>query len=1062
MIGLLTLFLLTPGLPGGLGASPQPSGWVFATASQRSNYHDLGLALQQRLAGRGYALEVRATEGSYQNVEMLRSSGPDQADIALLQSDVAYLEHFQGRPYQAIASLNPELVHIVVSRGLGIRWASDLSRLDRDVLDVAVGEPGSGSAAHGLALLNELGISICSEDGKAQTRPCARIHGIPFTAAMERLVDRRIPGRVLARWGLRVTGRGGDTAGDGPIDVAFVTSTAPVQELSDLVEVGRGDSFTLLGVDWTVARRMRRHNPFFIITELPYLKYGVDDEDRRVLGTPTLLVVSNAVPSALVRALLEETYALAASPAAGKLSLLTGLDPSLGLRNVPIPIHPAAQAFHDEHRTPWTRWSQELTPYLLLALVVLLPLLVFHVFAGTAYRLQRRRLGRILGLLVYVWLVGSSFLYVFEGHRQSSFTPWGQSAIAVLHYLLSGLESKYPSTIGGIAVSIAILTVGVTVVALLTGEMARLFMERTLNVKRLRTKPFAFAERWGTSGPVARLASFLTLRDHVVLLGWSRRTERILQQLQSDDLVQRPEAVVVTADSASAETDDRAVARGSWVVEGDLASRKALERADVPTAKAVLLLAGETNGRGEALSVASALKLKALLGRGRSGPRLLVEARSPSVREHLECCDLPGEILDTRELGERLLCQSVLTPGIGAVYDELLSFGSGSQEIYVLPVPAHLGGLGLAEARDALSGSDALLLGARIDGETRWLPGESPRALGADGDRLLVLADSPRSLRPRFLDRFSFSRARRPAPGAATPDGECDMREPQVDGTETAPRGAERRTIRIGICGWDASSRRFVEELKRGELAESREFSIVVIDDIDEDRLVAVQDENGLRRIEPRDTEHLPEGVRFVIGDPTRRQVLSQAGISELDSLVILEKPGEPADGAASDHRALVISLTARALQPRVHIVVELVRPESREHFDGLGQIDLVCVDDLTEKLLAQAVVSEGISAIYSELLHATHGSNEIYVVPVPGHWIGRTFEEAYLHLAEAESQAILPIGYQVGGADGRAPVKVLNPPRKRQVVEEAERWRAHAFEDGDSLIVLADKEPSW
>ena len=1061
MIGPILLLLVALQVPGDAFATPgSPETLGFATADVRSNYYGLGAALRDRLASRGIALRVIPTQGSYENVERLRAPGGRRADIALLQSDVAYLEHFQGRPYRAIASLNPEIVHVIARRDLGVRWVSDLPRLDRRVLDVAIGEPNSGSAAHALALLDELGLPRCGDEQETKATPCARIHEISLAAAMRRLVDRHVPAAVLAKWGVPSSQ---DSEGLGPIDLAFVTSTAPVEELNDLVAAGRGDAFTLLGVDWSVARHMRRQNPFFIVTELPYRKYGVDQKNRRVLGTPTLLVVSNDVPGDVVRALLEATYDLAASPAGESLSLLTGLDPSRGMEDVPIPVHPAALAFYDESQARWSRWARAVEPYLLLVGVVLLPLMVFNLFAGTAYGLQRRRLGRILVLLIYVWLVGSSFLYVFEGDRQSSFSPWGQSAVAVLHYLLSGLESKYPSTIGGITVSILVLTVGVTVVALFTGEIARLFMERTLNVKRLRRKPFGFADRLGRLGPMARLVSFLTLRDHVVLIGWSKRAERILRQLRSDDLISRPEAVVVTPEAGSAETDDTTVARATWVVEGDPASKNALLRADVPTARAVLLLAegaDRPEGLEEVQSVSCALTVKSLLVGSRHPTRLIAETRSPAIREHLRDCDLPGEIVDTRALGERLLCQSVLSPGVVSVYDELLSFGLGSQELYVLAVPERLRGRTLREIRRALVRSDALVLGARIDGELIWLPSGADRSPAQGADRILVLADSARSLRESFLARLARMARRRADPTRS--EGDVEMSAAPDERAQATREDRAPKKVQLGVCGWDDSSRRFIEVLKRGELAESRDISIVVVADIDESRLVAIRDENGMRRMEPRDTEHLPDGVRFVIGDPTRREVLLEAGVEELDSLVVLRRWGSGDDGSASDHRALVVCLAARSINPHIHLVAEMARPENREHFDCLGCVDLVCVDDLTEKLLAQAVINEGISEIYSELLHSRRGSNEIYVVPLPGQWVGRTFEEVYLHLADDTGHEVLPLGYQVHPGNDRLPVRVLNPPRKRHEEHGVERWRHHPLEVGDALIVLADKEPDW
>lgn len=63
---------------------------------------------------------------------------------------------------------------------------------------------------------------------------------------------------------------------------------------------------------------------------------------------------------------------------------------------------------------------------------------------------------------------------------------------------------------------------------------------------------------------------------------------------------------------------------------------------------------------------------------------------------------------------------------------------------------------------------------------------------------------------------------------------------------------------------------------------------------------------------------------------------------------------------------------------------------------------------DISEKMIAQTVISPGISEVYSELLTATRDTNEIYLVPIPHPWLGRTFQDVRLGLAAIEEPVCL------------------------------------------------------
>ena len=952
-----------------------PEPLVFATGREGGNYHALGQALvEQRSAWCSRCrIELRSTGGSYDNARLLRDG---EADLALIQSDVAYLEYFEGRPYLAVAAPYLEPIHIVVRRELGLTRLSELLGSFRHFTAV-IGPTGSGSASHALTLLHELETEGASFE----------ILQGPLSWGFSLLRERKA-------------------------DLAFVTSAIPVEGVRDLATQ---DAIGLLDVDADLAHRLKRRNPFFSLAEIPYQAYGGTKRDVATLGTLTLLVVRKDFPAHRIEALLESLYRLGGPDSA--LPFLRDLGADGGLGELPIPAHVEAVRYHRRHESRWGHLVAESRRYLLPVAVLLAPLLVLFGLPRTAYFIHQFVLGRIFVLLVTVWLAGSAAMHLLEGAKNSSFRSFGSSAVAILYYLFSGFETKFPITVAGHVVAVIILSLGVGAVTFFTATVATLLIERALNVRRIRAKP---SLRRG-------------LKDHVVLVGWSERAERILKHLRSPDISPRPVMVVASEEPPRPRKISNKSLRGVWSVTAE-EERKRLERADLTKAKTALVLGGERGLRTDWLVTSSALAVNRV---------------APSVHSVVEvasrdCCETlrdvrADEIVVTETFGERLVSQCAITPGISAVYNELLTFGVGSQEIYLSPIPRQLGDRTFSEIRQRLMTEELIPIGYRSRdlGEFRINPrcdGTELRAAGQRGDQLVFIADTRRAL-PRRR-RWLAGRVRAQRNG----------------GSMSSPEKSPRTSIPIqettlGICGWSAEARSVIEQLQESVIAAHHSYSVTVIS------------EPGRTGFSEHANGDLHEHVRFVIGDPTRRRVLRNAGVKEFRSLVILADRSGPEAAAYSDHRALMIALSATAVNPSLHVIVELLHSENREHFEQLPTVEVVSVEELAEKLLAQAVVNPGITGVYLELLTATEDSNEVYIVPVPEPWIGESFQDVYAELLQT-GEAVIPIGYRTPEPGGSGQVVILNPSTKEQTRRGVTSWRGYALQEGDGLVVLAYEQP--
>lgn len=959
---------------------------IFAAGRTQGNYYAVSSALAEEMGKRGRRVELRETQGSYDNAELLRDGG---ADLALLQSDVAYLEHYNGRPFLALASIYTEPIHIIAYRGLDLRRISDLIP-GEERFAAAVGAPGSGSSAHALAILDELGL------------PPERLTTVPesIDAASASLRNR-------------------------VVDLAFVTSAVPAGTVQELAT---DRIISLLDIDHDIAQRLRRRNPFFVAAEIPYDAYEVGRRSVQTLGTRTLMVGRPGLRSDEVRLILDSLYAVAARADEAGLPFLSDLTPANALDHLAIPAHPASKEYHAERIGLYREVIDYLHRNLILLILVASVVLALVQLSRFAYFVHQFVLGRVLLSLLAVWLVGSAAMHFLEGTKNSAFRTFGSSAIAILHYLFSGLEAKYPVTTAGNVVAILVLSLGVGIVTLFTATLVTLLIEQALNIKTLRLKP----------------VPFLRLSGHTVIAGWSGRSRRVIRQLRSPDLLRKPTVVVIASQASETKVDDRRCYRGVWVVEGDRSRRETLERADIASASRAIVLATDSSDRhADHSSISCALAIERLA----PAVHTIVEARASTAVEHLTQIRA-DEIVNTEILTQRLLSQCVITPGISQVFNELLSFGKRSQEVYILPIRGKPEAMSFAEVREHLRPCDAILLGYWRRGEARAqlnpdLPGrELPlRAGGKHPDKVVVLADSPKALSSLG---WRLEQRRQAMSETTRDDSDGPLGSTGRDGESTPAPDVVGRASRVGICGWSDEARAVVSQLQSSVKATHQDFQITIIDG----------------PVKQADQRECSRNVRFVFGDPTRSAVLENAGVGEMETLVILADRTDEASERFSDHRTLMVCLAARQVSPEVHLIAEVLNSGNQEHFERIPGTEIVSVEDLAEKLLAQAVISPGITGIFLELLTATEDSNEIYVVPVPPRWQGAAFSQVALEIEQSDPP-IIALGYRTTPADG-APVTVLNPGHRRTELHGVVDWRQRSLGDGDSLVVMAYQEPAW
>jgi len=191
----------------------------------------------------------------------------------------------------------------------------------------------------------------------------------------------------------------------------------------------------------------------------------------------------------------------------------------------------------------------------------------------------------------------------------------------------------------------------------------------------------------------------------------------------------------------------------------------------------------------------------------------------------------------------------------------------------------------------------------------------------------------------------------------------------------------------------------------------------------------------------PEDTVDVSDAIRSAIPDfktsrlvvrsgiPTRLSDLEQGNPATAKSVIVLR----------SESDAQVVKTTLGALRcvdasSPLRIVAELEDPETARALQqaGEGRVLTVTSSEVVSLIGAQVARAPGLGAIYQELLD--FDGDELYSIPVPPAWQGRSFGEALLGSSR---------GAIVGVRDAAGVTTVAPDPSRR-------------LEGGDSLIGIA------
>jgi len=642
-------FLLLAVLWNARVAVSQISRVALAGGQEGGYYARLAGAIAAKCQAHNLPLEVLPTGGSVENLQLLQSR---QADFAIVQSDMVRRALHGHRPFRTkfpdlvlATPLFVEAVQVLVRSDLFIFTTSELRGKT-----VSLGPGGSGTEVTARAVLEASGVSIDEIQAKHVTLD---------------QVD--------------------DVLKSEDIDAAVLSSALPTPSVQDALQGGEA---RFLLFDSKVIGRLVRSGSYFAAV-VPAHTYPGQPDDVATVGIQAFLVTRKDVDAAAVGALLRTLFddrKEIEKTSGVKLDLLGARPPA----NIFIPIHNAGEQYLAVTTGPTLLWIALLTA---AAVAIASVINKRHQISSSLSAHGEVLLATTA--LASVWVVGSGGLYYCEHNVNENFSTYPKSLWSMLVYISGGFQSRSPLTSNGEVVSVLAIITGVGVACWFTAELAGRFVRSKIEIiERLLRRNMLPHE----------------LKDHIVVINWDHRVLTMIRQLQNSETSISRRIVLLSPDTKAAA--DHVDHDHFYTLESDPTDSEVLKRARVQFAHSVTIVSSWCNTDAsdrrrlfdadtcDAKTIMCLLAVRALCAEfNMKQVRITAEVRSA---KNLSAASAAGgtntELVCADTFGVNLLAQCAATPGLAAIYGDLLTFSPGTDEIYKIQVPSHLAGKSFSEA----------------------------------------------------------------------------------------------------------------------------------------------------------------------------------------------------------------------------------------------------------------------------------------------------------------------------------------------------------------------------
>lgn len=249
----------------------------------------------------------------------------------------------------------------------------------------------------------------------------------------------------------------------------------------------------------------------------------------------------------------------------------------------------------------------------------------------------------------------------------------------------------------------------------------------------------------------------------------------------------------------------------------------------------------------------------------------------------------------------------------------------------------------------------------------------------------------------------------------------------------------------VVICNCNEKVRAIVEELQ----ASLSQTSLDVV--------LLVQDE-ALWKENPKWHPRLNGSARFVTiyGSPFEQECLESAHIEKAKAAIIL---ADPNNGQLADAKSTLMAVAIEKQNPQVHTVQELILSVNRDHLKAMNVDEVVCLGEISEKLIAQSCITPGVKNIFENLLTTEDGTPQIFLPRLDPSLSGMTFRKLSEKCILAEAPFII-IGFIITTPEILIAKRGKNMVTNSFLVNPRKFGKDLPLSEADKLIVIAYQPP--
>ncbi len=132
--------------------------------------------------------------------------------------------------------------------------------------------------------------------------------------------------------------------------------------------------------------------------------------------------------------------------------------------------------------------------------------------------------------------------------------------------------------------------------------------------------------------------------------------------------------------------------------------------------------------------------------------------------------------------------------------------------------------------------------------------------------------------------------------------------------------------------------------------------------------------------------------AQFILlyGDPFEQAILATACIEQARSAIILADPNH---GQLADAQSTLMAVAIEKQNPQVHTIQELILSINKTHLKAMNVDEVVCLGEISEKLIAQSCITPGVKNIFENLLTTEDGTTQVFLPPIGPELKGLTFK---------------------------------------------------------------------